>query len=66
MRVQFYALSIFGVAMWCLIFMRLQGGFVDMKENVAKVVKNMRGVRNQMESVKRDKLKMNLAVIALL
>lgn len=44
MRVQFYALIIFGVAMWCLIFMRLQGGFVDMKENVAKAVKNMRGV----------------------
>ena len=45
MRIQFYALSIFGVVMWCLIFMRLQGGFVDMKENAANVVKNMRGVR---------------------
>lgn len=50
MRVQFYALSIFGVAMWCLIFMRLQGGFVDMKENTVKLVRSFRSTRAHEQS----------------
>ena len=40
MRAQIFALSSFGIVMWWLIFMRLQGGFVDIKENAAK---SMRG-----------------------
>ena len=37
MRIEVYALSVFGVAMWCTIFMRLQGGSVVTKNNVVNV-----------------------------
>ena len=39
MRIQICALIVFGLTMWALVFMRLQGGFVEVRENVGKVVK---------------------------
>ena len=47
MRAQFYALSVFGVTMWCLIFMRLQGGFVDIKENAVEIARSFRNTRER-------------------
>ena len=55
MRIQIFAVVLFGLCMWGVVFMRLQGGFVDVKVNRPKVVKGnklnavksvmMRGVR---------------------
>ena len=39
MRIQVFALVLFGLCMWGVVFLRLQGGFVDVKVNEPKVVK---------------------------
>lgn len=46
MRIEIYVLVIFSISLWCLVFLRLQGGSVVTNKNVVNVVKNMRGVHN--------------------
>ena len=64
MRIQVFAVILFGLCMWGVVFMRLQGGLVDVKGNEPKVVKGnepnvvksvmMRGVAKHNVTAERD------------